>query len=147
MLYVLCRIGRDAYAIPSALVVRILPFVALKTLPGAPVGVAGLLNFQGDSVPVVDLPLVVAGTPARAVLSTRILLCSSAETSSRLVGVILEEVSRTAKLEEKDFQPAGAKGAACLQEVSPSSEGLIQRIDIPGIFPPGILASLDLSVA
>lgn len=147
MLYVLCRIGRDAYAIPSGLVVRVLPYVALKALPGAPVGLAGLLNFQGNSVPVVDLPLVLTGTAAREVLSTRILLCSSAETSSKLVGVILEEVSRTAKLDEKDFGSAGATGAACLREVNSSPEGLIQRIDIPGIFPPGVLASLDLSMA
>ncbi|CAN5317277.1 chemotaxis protein CheW [soil metagenome] len=146
MLYVLCRIGRDAYAIPSDIVVRILPFVALKVLPGAPIGLAGLLNYQGSSVPVIDLPLVLTGEPARAVLSTRIILCSSDESSSKLVGVILEEVSRTAQLEEKDFHTPGATGAPCLREVNSTPEGLIQRIDIPGIFPPGLIASLDLSV-
>lgn len=144
MLYVLCRIGRDAYAISSEIVVRVLPFVALKALPGAPPGVAGLLNYRGVNVPVVDLPFVLTGEPAREVLSTRILLCSSQESSSRLIGVILEGVSSATRLAEEDFQRAGATGAGCLREVAQSPEGLVQRISIPEIFPPGVIASLGL---
>ncbi len=35
MLYVVCRIGGDAYALPARSVDKVLPFAALKPLPGA----------------------------------------------------------------------------------------------------------------
>jgi len=146
MLHVLCRIGRDVYAISSEAVERILPYAALKHLPGAEHGLCGLLNFQGRSVPVVDLCRLLAGAPAREVLSTRILLCPLEGSPSGMLGLLVEGVSKAVQLEEKDFQPAGAEAAACLDGVVPSADGLIQKIEVPQILPPGLLASLGLAV-
>ncbi len=144
MLHVLCRIGRDAYAISSRAVERILPYADLKRLPGAERGLAGLLNFQGKSVPVVDLCLVLAGAPSREMMNTRILLCDFPESPSGRLGLLVEGVSQAVRLEEKDFQPTGAEADACLDGVTPAEKGLIQRIDVPRVLPPGLLASLGV---
>lgn len=93
----------------------------------------------------VDLSLALIGTPARELLSTRILLCPLADSPNGRLGLLVESVSRTVQLTDSDFKPAGAAGAECLDGVAGSGAGLLQRIDVPGILPGGLLASLGLS--
>jgi len=143
MLHVLCRIGRDEYAITAEAVERVLPYAALKAIPGAPAGIAGLLNYRGSAVPVVDLSAALTGIPAALVFSTRILLCPLAESASGRIGLVAEQVSRTEELDAS--QPAGASGAECLKEICLSNGNLVQKLEVPAILPPGLLASLHLS--
>lgn len=145
MLHVLCRIGEDAYAIPCEAVERILPFAAVKALPGGERGLTGLLNYQGRAVPVVDLCLLLSGAPAREVMDTRILLCPLEESASGRLGLLVEGVTKTQDLKAEEFSEAGAEGDMCLGAVAPRREGLIQRIEVPAILPPGLLLSLGLS--
>lgn len=63
-LVVTARIGNRAYALPAAQVEQILPMAALIPLPGAPAGVAGLLNYRGTVLPVVDPRPVLGLEPA-----------------------------------------------------------------------------------
>ncbi len=144
MLHVLCRIGRDAYAISSGAVERILPFAALKALPGGERGLTGLLNYQGHAVPVVDLCLLLSGVPAREVMNTRILLCPLPESASGKLGLLVEGVTKTQRLTDSDFSPGGAEGDTCLGPVTSRAEGLVQRIEVPRILPKGLLSSLGL---
>ena len=144
MLHVLCRIGRDAYAISSGAVERILPFAALKALPGGERGLTGLLNYQGQAVPVVDLCLLLAGQPAREVMNTRILLCPLPESASGKLGLLVEGVTKTQHLDEGDFSTGGAEGDACMGAVTSDGEKLVQRIEVLQILPRGLLASLGL---
>lgn len=146
MLYVLCRIGRDAYAISSEAVERVLPFAALKTLPGGVRGLTGLLNYQGISVPVVDLCLLLGGSPAREIAGTRLLLCPVEGLRNGRLALLVEHVSEVVRLTDADFRPAGATGDECLDAVAASGGHLIQRIEVPRILPPEVLASLDLSL-
>lgn len=48
------RLGGQVFAVPIADVERILPMVALAALPEASGGVVGVLDLQGDLLPVVD---------------------------------------------------------------------------------------------
>jgi chemotaxis-related protein WspB len=143
MLHVLCRIGRDDYAIAAESIERVLPYAALKAVPGAPAGIAGLLNYHGLAVPVVDLSAALIGTPAALVLTTRILLCPLEESASGRIGLIAENVSRTEQLATS--LPAGVTGAACLNEICLADGSLVQKLAVPAILPEGLLASLNLS--
>ncbi len=96
-------------------------------------------------MPVVDLSLALTGTPARELLSTRILLCPLAGSPAGRLGLLVESVSRTVQLAESDFKPAGATGAGCLDGVAGEGAELLQRIEVPRILPDGLLASLGLS--
>ena len=59
---------------PASRVVEVLPLMNLKRVPGAPAGLAGVLNFHGTPVPVIDLNQMALGEPAARRLSTRIIL-------------------------------------------------------------------------
>lgn len=145
MLHVLCRVGQDAYAIPCDTVDMVLPFAQLKVLPGAERGLAGVLDYRGQPIPVVDLSLLLAGQRAREAFGTRIILCAVEGLRSGKIGLIAEGVSEVADFEERDFQSAGAQGDPAVSKVASLRGGLIQRIEVPGILPPEILASLDLA--
>jgi chemotaxis-related protein WspB len=146
MLYVLCRIGQDAYAISSEAVERVLPFAGLKALPGGARGVVGLLNYQGISVPVVDMCLLLAGVPARETVGTRLLLCPVEGLRNGYIALAVEHVSEVARLDEAAFHPSGAAGDPCVGQVASSGGKLIQKIHVPAILPPEVLATLDLSL-
>lgn len=146
MLYVLCRIGQDAYAISSGAVERVLPYAALKALPGSARGLVGLLNYQGVSIPVVDLCLLLAGEPARELANTRLLLCPVEGLRNGRIALLVEHVTEVTQLDDSAFRPGGAFGDECLDGVAASSSGaLIQRIEVPRILPSEVLATLDLS--
>jgi len=146
MLYVLCRIGQDAYAISSEAVERVLPFATLKALPGGVRGLTGLLNYQGVSIPVVDLCLLFWGVPAREFAGTRLLLCPVDGLRNGRIALLVEHVSEVIRLAEGDFKPSGAAGDDCVEKVASNRGRLIQRIEVPAILPAEILATLDLSL-
>lgn len=146
MLYVLCRIGQDAYAISSDAVERVLPFATLKALPGGARGLTGLLNYQGVSIPVVDLCLLLGGTPAREIAGTRLLLCPVEGLRNGRIALLVEGISEVVRLADADFKPSGAAGDECVEKVAARGGRLIQRIEVPAILPAEILATLDLSL-
>jgi chemotaxis-related protein WspB len=133
MLFVLFQLGSDRYALEAALVVEVLPLVALKELPQAPVGVAGLVNYRGAAVPVIDLTALALGPPAVARVSTRLLIVryAPAQGGEHLLGLVAERATETLRRAPEDFQPTNVDSAALrwLGPVVRDRSGLIQRVD------------------
>ena len=92
MLFVLFQVGKDRYALPASEIIEVLPLVELKSVPSAPAPVAGLFNYQGTPVPVIDLTQCMANQPARPRFSTRIILVKYAATGDemRTLGLLAE---------------------------------------------------------
>ena len=63
--------------------------VTRKPCPRAPQGVAGLFDYRGKRVPVIDLSLLTLGKPAQQRLSTRIVLVHYGEKAD-LLGLIAQ---------------------------------------------------------
>lgn len=74
MLLLLFYLSDELYAIDSSQVVEVIPKVILRKLYHAPDYVAGLFNYRGKILPVIDLPLLIQGNPCRLCLSTRIII-------------------------------------------------------------------------
>ena len=74
MLLLTLAAGANRYAIDVARVVEVIPKVELRAVPHAPVFVAGLLNYRGEVVPVLDLCLLLGIAASQDRLSTRIIL-------------------------------------------------------------------------
>jgi chemotaxis-related protein WspB len=72
MLFLKFRIGSESYALDTTQIAEVLPLLQITRVPKAPVGVAGLINFRGRAVPVVDLSELMLGEPARPHISTRL---------------------------------------------------------------------------
>lgn len=135
-LYLVIRLGADRYAIDSSLVEEVVSLVRLKALPGAPIGVAGIMNFHADAVPVIDLNLVALGTPTPPRIATRIVVVRHAsdggEGSSELLGLLVPQATETRRIEDEEFVDAGVAtdGAAYLGPVLATPEGVIQRVSV-----------------
>jgi chemotaxis-related protein WspB len=142
MLFLLFRLGADRYALAAGDVGEILPMVEIKALPGAPAAIAGLINYRGRPVPVIDLNALALGRPARERLSTRILLAryDAENGASRWLGLIAEQATEMIRRSGADFVPADVDNDATpyFGPVASDPDGLIQWIDPAKLLPPEI---------
>ncbi len=133
MLFLLFKLGRDRYVIDIARILEILPLVDLKKVPRASPEVAGVFNYRGIPVPVIDVSLALLGSPARRVLSTRLVLVRRPDGSEgeSPLGLILEAATGTIRRDSGDFSESGvtADGAPCLGPVASDPQGLIQWVE------------------
>lgn len=148
MLFLMFQLGSDRYALAANEVIEVLPLIALKQIPQAPRGVAGLLNYHGQPVPVLDLSLLALGQPAARRVSTRLLItrCRGPEGGDRgekLLGLLVERATETVTKEPSDFVPAGVDSphTRYLGPVAPDARGFIQRIE------PAVLLNDELRLA
>ena len=77
MLLLTFRAAENLYAVDVARVVEVVPRVDLRRLPHAPGFLAGLFDYRGTVVPVIDLGILLGSERCRDRLSTRIILVDS----------------------------------------------------------------------
>lgn len=132
MLFLLFQIGNDRYALEAKHAVEVIPFLALKKIPHAPHGVAGIFNYRGRPVPAVDLCDLTFGRPARELLSTRIIVVRFNDQAgeAQWLGLIAEHATGMMRREERDFVSAGVKvgNAPYLGPVVMDEKGVIQLL-------------------
>jgi chemotaxis-related protein WspB len=133
MLFLIFQLGRDWYALDAAQVVEVLPQVIWKLLPQSPPGIAGVLDYHGDPVPLVDLTDLLLGVPARRQMSTRIILVNYVDRidETHLLGLIAEQTTETIRREKSDFVDSGVSTdkTPFLGPVAKDKRGLIQLIE------------------
>jgi chemotaxis-related protein WspB len=138
MLFLVFSLGNDRYAVDATQVVEILPLVNRKSLPGAPPGVAGIIDYRGNPAPLLDLSELVLGTPCRKWMSTRIVMINYLDADPpRMLGLLAEGATGTIRLDERDFLPAGltTDDAPYLGPIANSAEASLQRIDLRHLLP------------
>jgi chemotaxis-related protein WspB len=74
MLFLLFDLDGDRYALDAREIVEVLALRPVRPVPGAPVWVAGVAERHGAPLPVVDVPRLALGRPARQLLSTRLVI-------------------------------------------------------------------------
>jgi chemotaxis-related protein WspB len=146
MLFLLFELGHDRYVLDVRQVAEILPLLAITRIPQAPAAVAGVMNFRGAPVPVIDVSQLTLGRPAERRLSTRIVLVHypDATGGTRLLGLIAERATQTLRREPADFVPSGvtSEGAPYLGPVAADARGLLQWIDVTTLLPPAVRDAL-----
>jgi len=127
MLLLSFKIGNDNYVIDTKDVVEIIPLVNVKVLPGCEPAVAGLLNYHGKSVPVIDLNILCGQASSNSTLTTRIILVRY---KNDILGMITSDVSETLRLDEESFKPTGIKAGTneFLGDIAEYKNQLVQRI-------------------
>jgi len=83
MLFLTFQLGEGRYAIEARRVIEVLPLLALKRLPQAPRGVAGIFNLRGRPVVAIDLNELGFGKPSGERLTTRIILVWHKDSAGR----------------------------------------------------------------
>jgi chemotaxis-related protein WspB len=139
MLILLFDVGEDRYALPTDRVIEITPLVHLKKIPIAPPYVAGLMNYRGTAVPVVDLCSLIEGKPCAERLSTRIIIVHYpySDNESRTLALIAEQVTETAKCKDQLTSSSGVLLDKTLydQEIEIDKKGMIQWFDLKRMLP------------
>lgn len=142
MLFLLFELGRDRYALDARQVAEVLPLVDITAVPQAPPAVAGVFNYRGAPVPVIDVSQLTLGRPSARRLSTRIVLVHYPDATgrSRLLGLIAERATQAVHRDESDFVASGVTtdGAPYLGPVATDARGLVQRLDASTLLPPSV---------
>lgn len=144
--FLLFKIGDDRYALEGARVVAVLPLLPLKPVPGTPEGIAGVINYHGSPVPVVDLQAMLLGIGTAPRLSTRLFLVHYQGEEKRLIALMVGMATESIRLNRADFQPAGVVGAPCLGPVITLPRGIVQRIEPEAILTPEVQERLQAAM-
>lgn len=146
MLFLLFQLGNERYALDASQVVGVLPRLGVRAIPHAPPAVAGLCQYRGDPVPVIDLSELALGRPSANRLSTRIVLVQFPDPISgpHLLGLLAERATETLRRDAEDFVAAGVSvdAASYLGPVTADARGLIQRIEVQRLLPASLRALL-----
>jgi chemotaxis-related protein WspB len=140
MLFLIFELGKDRYALDVRQIAEVLPLLGVKQIPKAPQAMNGLFNYRGTAVPLVDLSQMTLGRASARRLSTRIVLVHYPDQTgrTRLLGLIAERATQTARHAASDFVATGVTnaGAPYLGPVVTDAHGLLQWIDVRTLLPP-----------
>jgi chemotaxis-related protein WspB len=141
MLFLKFRIGGESYALDTAQIVEVLPLLEITPVPLAPVGVAGLVNYRGSFVPVVDLSELMLGEAARPHISTRLILVRYGE---HLLGLIAEQATDMMQREAGSFADTGiaCDAAPYLGPGTRDGGQLVRWIDVQNLLPAAVSSIL-----
>ncbi|MFA5043756.1 MAG: chemotaxis protein CheW [Kiritimatiellia bacterium] len=132
MLFIVFQAGNAKYALGARQVIAVVPLVTLRACPGAPAYIAGLADYRGTGVPVMDLGRMVGGAPCAVCLSTRIILTpyTGAGGQQRVIGLLAETATNTVELKESDFSQNNVvvPGTSHLGKLAVSGTEFIQRV-------------------
>lgn len=138
MLLLLLRLGTDRYALDARHVTEVIPVVKLNRIPPAPVYVAGMFNYSGKPVRVIDLCRLVEGRTARVVLSSRIIMVNYPVAGrAQLLGILAEDATEVVRRDDARFLDVDFEmpGSPYLGRVITDADGLIQKIKVETLLP------------
>lgn len=148
----LFRIADEPWAIAATEVKDLIPLVTLQPYKGAyspaegaladnlaaTKHIAGLLNYHGEYLPVIDVAQSVAQQPAPIALSTRIAIVEApvepglnGNSWSKKLGLILDQADQTAYLSEAVDLPVNSP---YLRATLKGPEGIVQQLAIASFF-------------
>jgi chemotaxis-related protein WspB len=141
MLLLKFKIGAEAYVLDALQIAEVLPLVSIRRIAQAAACVAGLINYRGRPVPVIDLSELMLGKPAQRQISTRLILVRYGE---HLLGLIAEHATETLRREAADFVDSGiaSDGAPYLGPVTLDAGRLLQWIEVRKLLPASVSSVL-----
>jgi chemotaxis-related protein WspB len=145
MLLLLFQIGDNLYAIDTAQVVEVIPMVVLRKMYQVPDYVAGIFNYHGDIVSVIDLCRLIQGTACRDRFSTRIIIVNYTAKNGTYhrLGLMAEQVTETLSRPAPNSKTSeSASDVPYLGEMLMDEKGMIQQIHWEHLIPDVQLTAL-----
>jgi chemotaxis-related protein WspB len=134
MLVLIFYLGDTMYTMGCERVREVAPMVKLKEVPHTPDYFAGLFNYRGVVVPVIDLRQLIQGRPCQMRLSTRIILVDylKEDKTPAVVGLMAERVTDAVKKPRDAFVSPGlnVQDAPYLGGFVMEGNEMIQHIDL-----------------
>lgn len=133
----LVRSGSRNAAIPLGYVIEIVPACEVSPAPGLPEHVAGVLNYHGTVLPVVDLARVLLEPASRLNPRQRFIICSCGK--GRVV-LLTDQVGEMVNIGQEQLLDIGVPGSASIRFAIVSGEA------IPILDPETIFVEHDSSI-
>jgi len=134
MLVLIFYLGDTMYTMKCDRVREVAPMVKLKEVPHTPNYFAGLFNYRGVVVPVIDLRQLIQGRPCQMRLSTRIILVDylREDKTPAIIGLMAERVTDAVKKSQDAFVSPGLsmQEAPYLGGFIMEGNDMIQYIDL-----------------
>lgn len=139
MLLLTFKAGENQYALEITRVLRVVPCVKLRPIPGAPAYIAGILNFRGTPVVVIDLGQLINRTPCRRLLSTRIIVTEHTRPDGTkiLLGLLAEDITTLMEKDHSDLMEnvLNTSDIKYLGQMFRDDERFIQLVKVEEIVP------------
>lgn len=131
----LFKVRDDRFGLNVVNIVEVIPSVPLQKIPKAPSYMAGLLNYRGGVVPVVDLGYLIDEHPVKSCLSSRIVMVSTSNNGR--VGLLAESVTETTKINDEEFTDTriDSEFGWLVDKVVVDADGMIQHINPDVVIP------------
>lgn len=143
MLYLQFIVNNERYVMATAAVTEVAPLIPLRKLPDVPAYIAGLMNYRGKPLPVIDASQLLAGCDTALRLSSRIVIVTTnlSNGGSREIGLLLEKATETLEISDEAFVEPGIENPQTpyLGEIALDGEGMLQQIS-----PENILSMMDI---
>ena len=137
MLMLLFYVGDNLYALDCSQVAEIIPRVMLRKVHHVPEYVAGLFNYRGAIVPVIDICHLIQSKPSRDYLSTRIIMVNyvGKDHTKRYLGLMAERVTETLNKPNSELVNTGTQldEASYLGEMIMDDQRMIQLIRLENL--------------
>lgn len=142
MLFLLFELDGERYALDAREIAHVLPLAPVRPFPGTPAYIAGVIDHEGAPVPVVDLPMLALGRPARTLMSTRLVLVYLRDEGSesvhadtappRRLALLLEGATRTQPMAAERFAEGGiaTPDARWLGPIARDEHGYVQWVKV-----------------
>lgn len=138
-MYMQFYVDDNRYVLPAHDIIAVVPLVSLHEVPQGPEYVVGILNYHGESVPVIDIRTLMTGERTDNRLSTRIAIVKFAANKRKqhLIGLLAEKLTEVMRIDEAQFKPSGVanKKTAYLGDVVTDSRGILQRLNTAELIP------------
>ena len=146
MLLLLFETGEERYALEAIRVREIIPRVRLKKIPGTPEYVAGMMNYHGKAIPVIDVCRLISNEPCSNRFSTRIIMMPyEFDTGEQeLIGLMAERITETMQSSPADLQGAGILVDEILNNMGTQKDydQMVQLFDLKRMLPEHVLDEL-----
>jgi chemotaxis-related protein WspB len=141
MLHLTFWIGSTRFAIDARRVSQVVARVPLRALPKSEPYVAGLLDFRGTVLAVVDLATLLFGTACASSLSTRIVIVRIKHADREVpLGLVAEQVTELCQADVQMADPPAAEIPEhdCLGRIVRIDGELAQWIEVDRVLPESV---------
>ncbi|NOZ38416.1 MAG: purine-binding chemotaxis protein CheW [Gammaproteobacteria bacterium] len=146
MLLLLFRVGDERYGLEASQIVEVVPLVCLKMIPQSPDYIAGLFDYRGRPVPVIDLCRLGSERSCKVCMTSRIIMLNYGVENGprRILGLLAEQVTETVKRDPAALisSDISITAAPWLGDLVKDSEGMLQLIDVDGLLSKTVQTSL-----
>jgi len=126
------------FVIESTQIVEIIPLVELTQVPSTANYIAGIFNYRGDLIPVIDISFLLFQKPAKELICTRIIITETEHHENKYyTAIIAEKVNQTITACKADMKQHNLANndSPYIRNVFKYNNENIQLIDINKLVP------------